>query len=172
MAWKWLDIVIILLTVGQIGLVVAIGVIVGRIRSGPVSQFSAAVERNVSAGRKLFSTGKNAGIVVLPYLSRTRAALVRIPRSLRPIVLTDAPISYGSVRKPLSLLRMLRGHRRTGTRKRLSSVGMADRLGLVPPVWKKITPLLGYAGTALTVVQEVRKQLPEIKRVLSERGSA
>jgi hypothetical protein len=136
-----------------------------------VARFSVAVGRNVTAGKKLFGTGKDAALVALPHLIRTRAALARIPRSLRPVTLTDAPISYGSVRRPLTLLRTFRG-KRTGGRKRAPSVGMADRLGLVPPVWKKITPLLGYARTMLAVVQEVRKQLPEIKRVLSERGSA
>ncbi len=173
MTWNWLDIVILLLTVGQIGMVVAIGMIVGRIRTGPVARFSAAVGRNVSAGRKLVATGVHAGTASLPHLLRTRAALVRIPRALRPVMLTDAPISYGSVGKPLALLGMFRGRqRRAGTVKRVPSASVAERMGLVPPVWKRITPLLGYAGTALAVVQEVRKQLPEIRRVLSERGSA
>ncbi|MBC8134720.1 MAG: hypothetical protein H8F28_02400 [Fibrella sp.] len=171
MAWNWLDIIVILLTVGQIGLVVAIGVIVGRIKNGPVSRFSSAVGRNIASGKKLLETGTNAGRISLPHLVRTRDALVRIPQSFRPVVLTDASISYASVRQPLILLTTLRGLR-AKRQKNAPSPGVAERMGLIPPVWSKITPYLGYAGAALAVMQEVQKQLPEIKRVLSERDSA
>lgn len=176
MAWNWLDIVVILLTLGQIGLVVAIVVIAGRIKNGPVARFSTAVGRNISAGKKLFETGQKAGMAAVPHLMRTRAALMRIPGAFRPIVLTDTTITYSSARQPLVLLTALRGlrgaRRKPGARKSVATAGFADRMGLIPPVWNKITPYLGYVGTALAVVQEVQKQLPEIKRALSERGSA
>lgn len=171
MAWHWLDILVILLTVGQIGFVVAIGIIAGRIKNGPMARLSTAVGRNIASGKKLLQTGQKAGMDSLPHLSRTRAALVRIPPAFRPVAFADAPITYASAGKPLILLKTFRG-RRFGTRKRLPAPGVAERLGLVPPAWKKITPYLGYVGTALAVVQEVQKQLPQIRRVLSERGSA
>lgn len=173
MSWNWLDIVVILLTVGQIGIVVAIGMIAVRIKNGPVARFSSAVERNISAGKKLVETGQKAGMASLPHILRTKTVLQRIPGSFRPITLTDAPVTYASLTQPLALLGTLRGFRggRTPARKRVVKPGVAERLGLIPPVWKKVTPYLGYLGVAQAVWQEVQKQLPEIKRALSERDS-
>lgn len=170
MAWNWLDVFVVLLAVGQIGLGIAIGVIVGRIKNGPLSRLSTAVGRNLTAGKKLIESGTKAGAAAAPHLGRTRDALVRIPRAFRPIQLSDAPITYSTARTPLAVLSALRGKPGKAGR-RAPSQGLAEKLGLVPPVWKKITPLLGYAGTALSVVREVRKQMPEIKRALSERDS-
>jgi hypothetical protein len=170
MSWNWLDIVVVLLIVGQIGFVVAIGMIAVRIKNGPLARFSTAVGRNISAGKKLVETGQKAGMASLPHILRTRAALMRLPTAFRPVTLTDAPVTYASLSQPLALLGTFRG--RKGTRKRVVKPGVAERLGLVPPAWKKITPYLGYLGTAQAVWQEVQKQLPEIKRALSERDSA
>jgi hypothetical protein len=172
MEWGWLDSIIILLAAGQVGVVIAIAVIAGRIKNGPMARLSAAVGRNIASSKKLLETGKNAGVASLPHLARTRVALVRIPGLFRPITLTDAPITYASARQPLVLLSTFRGQRTRSATKRAPKPHISERLGLVPPVWKKITPYLGYIGTALAVVQEVQKQLPEIRRVLSERDSA
>jgi hypothetical protein len=175
MSWNWLDVVVVLLTVGQIGLVVAIGMIAMRIKNGPVARFASAVGRNVSSGKKLIETGRKASQTSLPHILRTRAALVRLPASLRPITLTDAPITYASLSQPLALLgtvRGLRGGQVKTSQRPVVKAGVAERLGLVPPAWKKVTPYLGYLGTAHAVWQEVQKQLPEIRRALSERDSA
>ena len=171
MSWNWIDVLVVLLAVGQIGLVVAIGVIVGRIKAGPVARLSGAIGRNVASGKKLLETGKTAGLAAVPHLARTRAALVRLPRAFRPIVLTDAPVSYGSLLRNMDVLLVLRGRKPVRGMVRRGTTRFVEKAGLVPPNWKRIAPLTGYAGTALTVWREVQKQLPEIRRVLSERDS-
>lgn len=171
MSWNWIDVLVVLLAVGQIGLCIRIVVVIGRIKSGPVARLTSAAMRNVASGKKLMGTGKNAGKNAVPHLIHIRAALVRLPRAFRPITLSDAPVSYGSLLRNVDTLLVLRGRKPVRGAVRRGTTRFIDRAGLVPPLWKKIAPLTGYASTALTVWQEVQKQLPEIRRVLAERNS-
>ncbi len=173
MHWNWLDILVIVVAVVPIILTVIIAGIVLKIKNGPVARIIGAVSRNVNTGKKLVETGKSAGLASLPHLITIRARVMLLPRSFHPIELTDAPITYGSAQKPLALLgtfRALRGGQRT--RRRREQISVLDRVGLVPPVWNKVKPYLGYAGTVMAVWKEVQNQLPAIRKALSERGSA
>ncbi len=173
MSWNWLDVLVVLLAVGQIGMVIVIARIAGGIRRGAVARLSAVVGRNIVSGAKLVQTGRVVARATLPHLLHTRDSLAKIPGAFRPIELSDAPVSYHSLIRNVNSLRALQhGGRRVRGTARQSRVSLAERAGLVPPAWKRIAPLAGYAGTVLTIWREVRKQLPEIRRVLSERGSA
>ena len=176
MAWNWLDIAVLLLALGQIALVITIGVVAGRIRRGSVARVGAMAGRTIATAKTLATTATTIGGATLPHLAGIRAALTRLPRSFRPVRLSEAPVSYRSLLQNAGMVQSLRGvarNARGGNRVRpLPRAGFAERAGLVPPVWKKIAPLWGYAATALSVWKEVEAQLPQIRRATRERVRA
>jgi hypothetical protein len=176
MSWNWLDVVVILLALGQVGLMIYVAMILLRIKKGPVARLLRMVQRNVKSGTRLAQSGKKAGLASLPHVMGIRASLSLLPRSFRAVKFTDAPITYGSVRKPLALWGTLKASRAASKAvakgdakaKAVRSRSLAERMGLIPPIWLRIAPLLGYAGTALAVFRQVQEQLPEIRsRLLS-----
>lgn len=180
MSWNWLDMVVILLAVGQLAVAGYIVMIVLRIKNGPVARLTWVVKRNIQTGKRLAQDGKKAGFAAVPPALRIRSFAVLTAKAFRPVRFTEAPITYASIRKPLALWGTLKASRAAGKAvatadakaKSVHSRSVAERLGLIPPIWLKIAPFVGYAGTALAVIQEVQKQIPEIRsRLLSESGT-
>ncbi|MBC8142512.1 MAG: hypothetical protein H7Y38_13860 [Armatimonadetes bacterium] len=168
MTWNWFDFVVITLALAQIGLFVAIVLVLGRIKNGAVARFAAAIGRNVESGKKLIETGKSVGTLSLPHLQNIRARLSAVPRYLRPVKL-DTSISVGEVVRYVGMGQLLLARPgKSAPATRLKRTGFAERAGLIPPVWQKIAPLWGYVGIAVSAWREVQKQLPTIRRAVSE----
>lgn len=176
MSWNWVDITVILLAVVQVALCVAIAVVVGRIKNGSVAQITATVRRNIVSGKRLVDTGGDAAKKSLPHIMATRTSLMKLPKAFRPVEFDDAPVTYGSLMRGFTSLTTLTAFTRpvktTPSGKRVVRPSLADRMGLVPPAWKKVAPLIGYASMAIEVWKQVQEQLPEIReRILSARDT-
>lgn len=167
MTWNWIDVLIITLALAQIGLFVAIVLVLGRIKNGAVVRLAAAIGRNIESGKQLFQTSKLVGTTSLPHLQTIRARLSAVPRYLRPVELSTN-LSYGAMVRYIGMAQLFLVRPGKPAAPRPKRTGLAERAGLIPPAWQKIAPLWGYAGIALSAWREVQKQLPEIRRAVQE----
>ena len=165
--WNWLDVLIVALALAQIALVFWIVLIVQRIRNGSVARLRVVVARNITTSQRIMATVQDTGLRVLPPLMATRTALAKLPQSFHPIVFDGAVVTYATLVqqwKTLDRTRMALGVVRPRKAKhRTAALPLAERLGLIPPAWKQIAPLLGHLSTGLQVWREIQRQLPEIQ---------
>jgi len=179
MAWNWLDIFVVALALLQVGLCITIGMVALRIKNGPVTRLLAAIRKNVQSGKRLADTGMDAGQKALPHLLQTRDAVQELVPLFRPVTFEDAPITYSSLARYWGMFTGVRGGIQqvqglfdrskteasvvtTGRRRsaqRSTSPTMADRLGLVPPAWKRVQPYLRHVPTIRRIISTVRDQL-------------
>ena len=188
MTWNWLDITILALALAQTALMVWIVLIVLRIRNGSVARLAGTIGRIVATGQRIAQAGRDTGVRTLPGLQTARAALAGLPRYFRPVVFENAPVTYATLAQQwrtasaqwarFGALRAVVGRANRGAPRPAGSPAvkarpvrapLAERLGLVPPVWKKVAPLLGYTATVTQVWREVQKQLPAIRAQIARR---
>jgi len=175
-----LDLVVIALALVQIGISVTILVVALRIKNGSVARLLAAVQKNVKSGKRLADTGMDARQKALPHLLATRDAVQELAPLFRPVTYEEGTFTYADLARYWGMFTGVRGgieqvrglldgrgkaEPNVATNGRRRSVarparpGIADRLGLVPPAWRRVQPYLRHIPTIRRIITTVRDQM-------------
>ena len=176
MTWTTWDILILLAFAAQVAVIAAFVVAVLRVKNGPVARLTVR-------GGKVAASGSGLAQALLVAFEANRDQALRLIDRGRDLVAilrrrTASPagmsITYHSLLSALSTARTVRGglsqvtqlvRRRGPSAVALTSgpprrvpVGLAERLGLVPPAAKHLGKVIGFARTAWKVRGDLRRR--------------